>query len=111
MDRLITYLLFIYISQYGGKIDRRYELLLHNSEAFTHKNLSIKKNSKLSCDDGRDKISKREIFYPHYGASGIRRRTNLYKNGKTRRKLKRETKLQRNTRLDIILSNHNKFNR
>ena len=108
---LTTYILFMYLSQYGGKMDWKYKLSLHNSNSHIPKNVSIRKNSKLWWNDKSNRTSNRENFYPHYGASGIRRNTNLYRNGKSKGKLKKETRLQRNTRLDMILSNHNKLNK
>jgi hypothetical protein len=46
-------------------------------------------------------------FYPHYGARSIRRNTNIYKNGKGRRNVKKETRIQIDDRYRKIFSLHN----
>ena len=98
----------LYFSQHGERIMQNYRLLLPNSPI--PQNISSKKGSKLFYND-QDAISRKEKFYPHYGASGIRRHTNLYRNGKSKGKLKKQTKLERNAKLDNVLSNHSKFHK
>jgi len=44
-------------------------------------------------------------FYPHYGTGSIKRKSNPYKNGKTKGHNIKETRLERQVKYSVILKN------
>ena len=101
--------MFAYCFQYDNL--KKYELLLGNrSFSASSNSFKTERNFESNSNTGNNRLPKREMFYPYYGSGKNRRRTNLYRNGETKGKMKKENKIQRDARWERILSNHNKRN-